>query len=144
MKVKPKNLLLQYPRSPRDTLGGYVHLPRMIDKVRSKNAGTLGLYIYPCPMDQSLLEFLGLSGDRFYHAVIKQDDKEILQWLTPYTTHHNPEDIKIWNQSLLSRKPENQESMARFLEMRENIAPQRRDISTWVDLIDFEEGRPIP
>ena len=87
---------------------------------------------------------MGLSGDRVYNAVIKQDGTEILQWLKQNTPYYKPDDIKIWDQPLLSRKPEDQEHMARFLEIRENIAPQRRDISTRVDLIDFEEGRPIP
>ena len=144
MKVLPKNLHWQYPRSPRDTLGGYVHLSRMIDKARSKKAGTLGEYIYPCPMDQSLLEFFELSGDRFFRVVIERDDQEILQWLIQTAAPHKPEEIENWNQSLLSRKPEDQEGMARFLKIKEEIAPKRKDISSWVDLIDCEEGRSNP
>ena len=47
-----------YPRSVHEPLGGYVHLGRMIDKARAKHAGTLGEYIYPCPLDHRLLDFL--------------------------------------------------------------------------------------
>ncbi|MBI5777374.1 MAG: DUF5069 domain-containing protein, partial [Nitrospirae bacterium] len=43
------DLRKNYPRSPREKLAGYVHLPRMIDKCRASLAGTEGDYIYPCP-----------------------------------------------------------------------------------------------
>src|SRR5512135_190240 len=44
------------PRSPRVRLGGYVILPRMLDKGRAAVAGTPGEYHYNCPMDQGFLE----------------------------------------------------------------------------------------
>ena len=40
------NLSKEYPRSPKQRLGGYAHLCRMIDKARAKAAGTIGEYIY--------------------------------------------------------------------------------------------------
>ena len=33
-------------------------LPRMIDKARAYNSKTLGEYIFPCPLDKIILEFL--------------------------------------------------------------------------------------
>jgi hypothetical protein len=32
------------PRSPRARLGGYVHLPRLLDKARAHLAGRMGEY----------------------------------------------------------------------------------------------------
>ncbi|MEO5656188.1 MAG: DUF5069 domain-containing protein, partial [Nitrospiria bacterium] len=54
--VRALDLSREVPRSPRDRLGGLVHLGRMIDKARAKSAGTLSDYLYPCPLDQVLLE----------------------------------------------------------------------------------------
>ncbi len=57
------DLTKQPPRSPRVRLGGYVILPRMLDKGRSTIAGRNGEYHYACPMDQRLLEFTGIDPE---------------------------------------------------------------------------------
>ena len=51
------------PRSPRVRLGGYVLLPRMLDKGRATLAGTNGPYIYACPLDQRFLNFAGIDPE---------------------------------------------------------------------------------
>jgi len=144
MTPKILDLKKEFPRSPREKLGNFFHLARMIDKVRAKAAGSLGEYIYPCPLDQSLLEFLNIQEEKFYDAVLNRDEGEILQWLQHNATPHPIEAIHQWNESFLNRKPKNQESMDHFIEIRYKVAPDRTDISTWIDLIDIEEGRPIP
>ena len=144
MKIKVLDLTREYPRSPRERLGGYLHLPRMIDKARAKAAGTLGEYIYPCPLDQSLLEFTGISGDAFYESVKERDDQGILDWIKETAKNQNPKEIEEWNQGFLNRKPHNEESMRHFLEIRNKIAPHRTDVTTWVALLDLDEGREIP
>ncbi len=45
------------PRSPRVRLGGYVILPRMLDKGRASLIGKNGEYHYACPLDQRFLAF---------------------------------------------------------------------------------------
>jgi hypothetical protein len=141
MKMTALNLSTEYPRSPKQQLGGYVHLCRMIDKARAKSAGTIGEYIYPCPLDQALLEFLGIGGDAFYEAVKTRADRDILDWLTQHAEARSPKEIGGWNTTFLSRKPQNEESLRHFLETRNRIAPHRTDVTTWVDLLDLEEGR---
>ena len=56
------DLRKDFPRSMRITLVGYAHLARMIDKCRAVLAGTEGEYIYPCPMDERLMEFAGITA----------------------------------------------------------------------------------
>ena len=51
-----------FPRSMKTRLAGYVHLARMIDKCRAVLAGTEGEYIYPCPMDERLLDYAGITA----------------------------------------------------------------------------------
>ena len=49
------------PRSMRSRLGGFVLLPRILDKGRAKLVGKNGEYNYNSPTDQHLVRFLGLD-----------------------------------------------------------------------------------
>jgi hypothetical protein len=141
MQVKALDLTKTYPRSPKERLGGYLHLARMTDKARAKAAGTLGEYIYPCPLDRSLLEFLEISPDDFYDAAKADDDQGVVGWVKKKAKSRSPEEIENWNRSFLNRKPQTEESLRYFLETRNRLAPHRTDITTWADLLDLEEGR---
>lgn len=139
------DLTRDFPRSPRDLLGGWVHLARMIDKVRAKEAGKLGEYIYPCPLDMRLLDFLELDSEDFHRAVIeKVSENEILDWVKLNSRSRSTEEIEGWNREFLTRKPDDAESLERFLKLRNEIAPDRRDVTAWADLLDLDEGRPVP
>ena len=51
LKLLAKDLTKEYPRSPRETLGGYVILARCIDKCRAFLLGQNGEYnYYPCSL----------------------------------------------------------------------------------------------
>jgi hypothetical protein len=130
-----------YPRSPKQLLGGYAHLARMIDKARAKSAGTLGEYIYPCPLDQALLEFLGLGADAFFETANSGSDDAVVRWVGERATAHSAKEIEAWNQAFFARKPKDQDSLQHFLAIRNRVAPHRTDVTTWVDLLDLEEGR---
>ena len=133
-----------YPRSPNEKMNGYVHLARMVDKARAKAVGTAGEYIYPCPLDQILLQFLGIPSDTFYEAVQERNGLEFLNWLKREVISQSPDAIDQWNTSFLNREPNSVESKQHFLEIRNQIAPHRMDITTWTDLLDLEEGREVP
>ena len=135
------DLRSDYPRSVYVKLGGYVHLARMIDKCRAKFAGTLGEYIYPCPMDQRLLDFAGVSGDDFLGAVTSKTDQDVVDWFQAAATPHTTEEVDNWNRSHLTRGPDTDEKRAYFQEIRDGIDPTRVDVTTWADLLDLEEGR---
>ncbi len=138
------DLSSSYPRSPRETLWGYVHLARMIDKCRAAKKGTLGEYIYPCPMDRMLLSFLGISAENFLEAANQQDEEGLGAWLAHQGLVHTQEEISQWNETLLTRRPDNEDKQAYFSECLAKIAPARTDITCWADLLDLEEGRPVP
>lgn len=54
---------------PRDlVIGGIPWVARMSDKARAKADGTIGDYIYPCPVDRRVLGELGMSADEFLNA----------------------------------------------------------------------------
>lgn len=65
--LKPKvvmdrmDLGRQPPRRWSDSLAGMMWLPRLIDKVRAFQAGTLGTYAYPSALDQSFMRRFQLT-----------------------------------------------------------------------------------
>jgi len=129
----------------RDKLAGYTHLARMIDKCRAVLAGTEGEYIYPCPMDERLLEFAGITSDQFTAAVRSHpSDHQIVAWFKQVAKPHEPAELEAWNQKLLQRGPSSPESAVRFKKYLDAIDPSRTDITAWSDLQDLEEGRTVP
>jgi len=115
----------------------------MIDKARAKPLGFLGEYLYPCPLDKVLLEFIAVEPEAFLQVVSNKKDDEILRWLQANTLPHTPEAIEAWSRVFLNRGPEDEEGLRRFTKTRMRVAPERHDISAWVDLIDLDEGREV-
>ncbi|MEW6245880.1 MAG: DUF5069 domain-containing protein [Nitrospirota bacterium] len=134
-----------HPRSPREKLAGYAHLARMIDKCRAVLAGTQGDYIYPCPMDKRLLDFAGLTAEQFTEAVhARASDQAVVAWFVEHAARHSPAEIEACNEMLLTRGPDTEEKWEYFKKCRDAVDPTRTDITSWADLLDLEEGRPVP
>lgn len=71
-----------FPRRGRDEFGGFLWLLRLFDKARAAAAGTIHDYIYPCPMDEGVMERWGIAAAQFDRAVGRErDDSAILAWL---------------------------------------------------------------
>ena len=139
------DLRKEFPRSMKVKLGGYAHLARMIDKCRAVLTGTEGEYIYPCPMDERLLEFAGITSDQFTTTVKAHTaDEEVLEWFQKHAQPHQPEELEDWNQQLLTRGPSSPASAAKFKKYLNAIDPSRTDLTAWSDLQDLEEGRIVP
>jgi len=60
-----RDLTKGYPRSPRETLAGYVIAGRMLDKCRAVLAGPAGEYHFDCPLDNQFLGFAGIAAGAF-------------------------------------------------------------------------------
>jgi hypothetical protein len=126
-------------------IAGHVHVARMIDKCRAVLAGTEGEYIYPCPMDERLMEFAGITAEEFTAAVkTSPTDEEVAAWFQRAAKPHRPAELEDWNQTLLARGPSSPESAARFKKYLDAIDPSRTDLTAWSDLQDLEEGRAVP
>lgn len=134
----------QHPRSIRQRLDGYVHLARMIDKCRALQAGMQGEYVYPCPLDERLLQFAGISSEAFAREVRSRTDQEIVNWFQTNAAAHTPSEIEAWNEVMLTAGPDTEEKWTYFKNTRDAIDPRRTDITTWADLLDLEEQRIVP
>jgi hypothetical protein len=55
----------EYPRSPREMLGGYVLAARAVDKCRALLLRQEGEYHSNCPLDQRWLKFAKIDYDAF-------------------------------------------------------------------------------
>src|ERR1700730_3244872 len=105
-----------HPRSPYEKLGGYVHLPRLIDKAKLHLKGLLDGYNYKTVgFDKHLLTFLKLNADAFEEAVNRlEDDDAVLSWVQENSAKHNADEIEHWNQAMISRHPDTAAKKARF------------------------------
>ena len=134
-----------FPRSMKVKIAGHAHVARMIDKCRATLAGTEGEYIYPCPMDERLLEFSGLTSEQFTAAVrANPTDEGVAAWFAQSAKPHRLDQLEEWNQTLLARGPSSPESAVKFKKYLDAIDPSRTDITAWSDLQDLEEGRIVP
>ena len=132
------------PRSPYERLGGFVHLPRLIDKAKLHRQGLLNGYNYKTVgFDKHLLAFLRLNPDEFEEAATRlDDDGAILSWIQTNGAAHSSEAIEEWNEAMISRHPDTAVKKARFLHfLKEAGGESREDIRTYFDLIEFDEGR---
>ena len=130
------------PRSPRCRLGGYVTLPRMLDKGRATIAGTNGEFIYDAPFDQHVISFLGIdvTGLKVQLGTGKGDG-EILQWLSENSAHkRTPWEIEQWSDYMVRRAPDSdEETLIFFFRRVGSFSKTREDIHTWMDLIDLDD-----
>jgi Domain of unknown function (DUF5069) len=129
------------PRSARVRLGGYAILPRMLDKGRATLAGKNGEYHYACPMDQRLLQFLGLDADALKQQLAAgKGDGEILDWvLANGKNKHTDAEVLGWSAHQEQRVPTDPDTRNFFNDIHAKAAPQREDIATWFDLLDVDD-----
>lgn len=66
------------PRRWSDTTAGLIWLPRLIDKVRAFQAGTLGAYAYPSALDQSFMRHLRITPAQIESLVREMTSDEAI------------------------------------------------------------------
>lgn len=127
------------PRSPRLRLGGYVILPRMLDKGRAELAGKAGEYHFACPLDQHFLSFTELTAEDILKLLRDgKSDSEILAWVREHAKKSEWE-ISTWSEFFIRRGPADNESRQYFNDTLQKIAPDRDDVTTWFDLLDIDD-----
>jgi len=67
------------PRGRDVVIGGIPWLARVTDKARAKADGTIGDYIYPCPIDRRFLNEAGITPEEFMElATSAKNDDELV------------------------------------------------------------------
>ncbi|HSB45394.1 MAG TPA: DUF5069 domain-containing protein [Nitrospira sp.] len=134
----------EFPRSPRETLAGYVLAARAVDKCRAVLVGWQGEYHSNCPLDQRWLKFAEIDYGAFrrFVATGATDDK-IAAWIVEHAKKRSRADIVVWNNkerdlSLSDLTPELQEYMEDYIA---SCVPRHRVVYRWFDVYDLEEQR---
>lgn len=134
-------------RSPRDTLGGYVILPRLIDKVRLHARGGLPPDYLPQllggegTLDWRFLTFTGLDREALRAAILAADDAAVLAWVERHATPHTDTEKRTWADTIDAYRPDPERAERRA--RRYPLVAARYDVGTLsvFDLIDLDEGR---
>jgi hypothetical protein len=140
MPIHAPDLTQRPPRSARVRLGGYVSLPRLLDKGRAAVIGKLGEFNYNCPLDQRFLDFVGLDAE-LLKTQLAQDksDAEMLDWIKANAKFkRTPEEIAAWSKEQEQRGPD-ADSQKYFDDYHSKMAPHRKDVATWYELLDIDD-----
>ncbi len=135
-----------YPRSPREMMDGWVHLPRLIDKVRLHQAGKLPPDYQPNYLhkgfDLAWFEATGVQPAKFESVVAHTiTDGEVCDWVKKHV-RKTVEEKRAFNDNLGNYGRDTEERIER-LKMRKAQSgwSDRSDIVCMFDYIDADEGR---
>jgi Domain of unknown function (DUF5069) len=129
------------PRSPRHRLGGFVILPRALDKGRAKLAGKLGEYHFDCPLDKRFLDFVKIEAT----ALLEQlqaglGDGEILVWVLANAGYKPTEwEIVQWSAFQEGRTADSVPARERTLQQLIALNKDRTDIRTSFDFLELDD-----
>ncbi len=138
-KMFAPDLTQHAPRSPRVRLGGYAHLPRLLDKARAFATGKHGEYNYNCPLDEEFFEFTGITSKAFLAAVkTGKSDTEMLARVNAHSKRM-PLDVVAWSTWMESRCPGSAAAHGRFQDVLAKLAPERTDIATFFERLDLDD-----
>lgn len=130
------------PRSPNESLGNYVLLPRIIDKCRALIAGTHGDYNYNCPLDRQFFDWAEVDAEQFKAQLeAGASDEEMLSWVQANSKQRSDADILAWSYRMRWRRPEGDQMQGYFESLRMEVAPHDYRIETWFQLLDADEKR---
>jgi hypothetical protein len=139
LKLSAPDLTQHPPRSPRVQLGGYVHLPRLLDKARATLAGKGGEYHYNCPLDQHFFKFTGIDHEAALAEIKKGgSDSDMLAWVRAHTARL-PSEIAAWSLWMRTHAPGGTQGHEWFSEVIKEVSAGRDDIFGFFDLLDLDD-----
>ena len=144
LKLLAKDLTKDHPRSPRETLAGYVIAARTLDKCRAVLAGTAGEYHFDCPLDNQFLGFTGIGATEFKTFVATgATDADVAKWIEEHSKIKKRTEVIAWNNKLrCTRVCDMPIELQEFLEgYIPKFIPKNRPVYVWFDVYDIEEKR---
>ena len=135
-----------YPRSPRETMAGWMHLPRYVDKVRLHLAGKLHADYqtnFGKGFDGRWLAAAGLTHEQFIDAVKSTvTDGEVCDWVRLNVLKSDAEK-SAHAEGMASYPKPGDTAMEDRLKQRKEAAglAHRADLNSFVDFIDADEKR---
>jgi hypothetical protein len=136
-----------YPRSPRETMDGWPHLPRYIDKIRLHLAGKLHPDYQPNygtrGFDKAWLDAAGVTHAQMVEVVQSSvTDGQVCDWVKQHVKKSAADKAALLQSMLNYPKPDDAEAVARLKQRKEAAGlAHRDDIKNFVDFIDADEKR---
>jgi hypothetical protein len=133
-----------YPRSPKEIMSGWVHLPRFVDKIRLSLAGKLAddyTKNFTKGFDGWWLTAAGLEADAFI-AVVKNTiiDGQVADWVAQNIKKTDVEKAAFATNLLDCGRDGDAAGRLQHRKDQAGVGG-RADIQTFVDLIDADEKR---
>jgi len=137
-----------HPRSPRETMAGWVYLPRFIDKIRLHLAGKLDREYQDNfaakGFDLAWLKASGVNAEQFIEVVKNSiTDGEVCDWVQKNVKKTDAEKIAHRDNALKLGSREGDPAVHQRLQQRkaESGFSHRDDIQNFFDYIDADEKR---
>ena len=135
-----------YPRSPRETMDGWMHLPRYIDKIRLHLAGKLHPDYQPNlgkGFDGAWLKAAGVTHEQMVELVKKSiTDGEVCDWVKKNVRKSAADKAALLKSILDYPRADDADGQARLKMRKEQTGiAHRDDIKCFVDYIDADEKR---
>jgi hypothetical protein len=92
-------------------------------------------------LDQQFLNFAGVVAAPI-RELLAQDksDSHVLEWIEANAKNkHTAIEIAAWSASQDYRGPSDLESRKFLNEYQEKMAPHRKDVATWFDILDIDD-----
>ncbi len=144
LKTLAKDLGREFPRSPRETLGGYVIAGRTLDKCRAVLNGSQGEYHFDCPLDNIFFSFSGIKAEDFKQFVATgASDEEVGDWIRQHAAQKERIEVVRWNNqwryTTIDQLPDQiQLYMEDYIPQ---VIPPGRVVYHFFDVYDIEEKR---
>ncbi|MGZ5518087.1 MAG: DUF5069 domain-containing protein [Limisphaerales bacterium] len=134
-----------YPRSPRETMAGWVYLPRFVDKIRLHLAGKLHKDYqenFTKGFDGAWLKASGVAADKMIDVVKNSiTDGQVADWVRQNVKKSDAEK-SAFNSFVLNRGRDADDARERLkMRLKEANMSHRTDIDNFVDFIDADEKR---
>jgi hypothetical protein len=137
-------------RSPYAKVGRLVYLGRMLDKIRLHAAGKLPPeYVAnigdtkPGMFDTRCCAFLRVRYDDIRRRTLEgASDEAVLKWAEERGGRRSDEECLVWNHFLMKRGWHDPADVVQRMRQRiKESGLEARQIETYFDYIDFDEGR---
>jgi hypothetical protein len=135
-----------YPRSSREVMDGWLHLPRYVDKLRLHLAGKLHPDYHKNlgrGFDGMWLKAAGVTHEQMI-ALVKESitDGQVCDWVHA-NVKKSPAEKRAHGEDMLNRPlPGDAMALERFNQRKQECGlSQRADIQNFVDLNDADEKR---
>lgn len=135
-----------YPRSPREMMDGWIHLPRYVDKIRLHLTGRLHPDYQPNfgkGFDGWWLEAAGVNHEQMIEVVRNSvTDGQVCDWVRQ-NVRRTAADKEMHRDRMLHHPKPDDAAMQDRLRQRKAAAGlvHREDVRTFVDFIDADEKR---